>query len=272
VHVSRIQLAWLASAALIVWAAPAAAQVFNGGIPAGYTCVGTCGTSGASGDVPLAPGGGTQFGYVSTNGSNASPNPLGISGTHNGSTLTSIPFTATSGQQISFAFNFVTSDGTLNFTDYAYARLLGVGGPSNINLFTARTTPGGNTVPGFGLPPVANGVALNPATVTVTPGATHFGPLGGSSGACYNGLGQGCGGTGWVFASFLFPNAGTYQLELGVNNVGDTAYDTALAFDFTTGQGGVPVTPPTTVPEPSSLALFGTGLFALAPMIRRRRR
>lgn len=268
----HLQLAWLATIATAFAAAPANAQVFSGGIPTGYVCVGTCGTTAASGDIPLAPGGGSQFAYVSTTGSNATPNPLGIAGTTNGSTLTSIPFTATAGQQISFAFNFVTSDGTSSFTDYAYARLLGVGGPSDINLFTARTTPGGNTVPGFGLPPVANGVTLNPATVTVTPGATHFSPLGSSSGSCYGGLGQGCGNTGWVFASFLFPGAGTYQLEMGVNNVGDTAYDTALAFDFATGAGGVPITPPSTVPEPSSLALLATGLISIAPVVRRRRR
>src|SRR3954470_23922028 len=44
------------------------AQQFNGGIPAGWTCTGVCGTSGANGDVPLAPGGGTQYGYVTTTG------------------------------------------------------------------------------------------------------------------------------------------------------------------------------------------------------------
>lgn len=266
------QLAWLAIVATALAAPPATAQVFNGGIPAGYTCVGTCGTSGANGDVPLAPGGGSQFGYVTTTGSNATPNPLNIAGTHNGSTLTSIPFTATAGQHISFGFNYITSDGTSAYTDYAYARLLGGNNLPDINLFTARTTPGGNTVPGTNLPPVANGVTLNPATVTVTQGATHFSALGSSSGSCFSSLTAGCGNTGWVFASFIFPNAGTYQLELGVSNVGDTNYDSALAFDFTTGEGGVPVTPPTTVPEPSSLALLSTGLFALAPMIRRRRK
>jgi hypothetical protein len=260
-----------AGGAVALATAPLNAQVFNGGIPAGYTCIGVCSTSGASGDVPLAPGGGSQFAFVTTAGSSANPNPLGISGTTNGSQLTSSMFTATAGQKLSFAFNYITSDGTSEFTDYAYARLLGGGDPNGFNLFTARTTPGGNTVPGFGLPPIATGVTLEPSTVTIKPGTTFSG-LGGSSGTCFGGVGNGCGNTGWVFASFIFQNGGQFQLQLGVNNFSDTQFDSALGVDFATGAGGVPTTPPpTTIPEPSSLALLGTGLFGLIPMVRRKR-
>ncbi len=252
---------------LAVSAAPAAAQVFNDGIPDGYTCLGSCGTSAANGVVTLAPGGGAQYGYVTTNGGTSSNiNVLGITGTTNGSLLTSTGFTASAGQTLSFAFNFVTSDGA-GFADYAFARLLS--GESATTLFTARTTPGGNTVPGFGLPPVAPGVTVNPATVTVTPGAPMFAALGGSSGTCYA---TGCGFTGWVLASYVVPTAGTYQLQLGVANFSDTAYQTALAFDFATGEGGVPTVPdPSVVPEPGTVLLTATGRLARAGGARRRR-
>src|SRR3979490_1996699 len=72
-HALRQTLARLVAVSLL----PAAlsAQVFNGGLPAGYVCqgvpeaAGVCGVSPASGVVTLAPGGGTSFGYVTTDGS-----------------------------------------------------------------------------------------------------------------------------------------------------------------------------------------------------------
>ena len=175
------------------------AQVFNGGLPAGYVCTAAvaasgCGTSAASGSVTLAPGGGSQFGWVSTSGGN-SRNPLAIAGTTNGSTLTSGTFTATAGQALGFSFNYITSDGS-GFADYAFVRLLSTApGVAPIVLFTARTTPTGNTVPGFGLPGLAPGVTLSPPSTPIIPGAPTFAP-GGVAG-CFA---AGCGFTGWITA------------------------------------------------------------------------
>lgn len=247
---------------------PAAAQVFDDGIPAGYSCVGTCGTSGANGDVTLAPGGGAAFGWVSTAGS-ADQNPLDIGGTTNGTTLTSAAFTATAGQELSFAFNYITSDGA-GFSDYAFVRLLG--GADPIVLFTARTTsePGANTVPGFGLPGISPGVTLTPSSTPINAGAPNFTPLGQGDGGCFS---TGCGYTDWIIAQYLIPTAGEFQLQFGVFNVNDRRWGSALAFDFATGEGGVPIVPvdPSVVPEPSTILLTGGGLLMLAGMARRRR-
>jgi hypothetical protein len=267
-----------------VFLLPAAlgAQVFNGGLPAGYVCqgvpgaAGVCGVSPASGVVTLAPGGGSQFGYVTTDGSEYRLNPLAVTSSTNGSLLLSSPFTATAGQALSFRFNYVTSDGTDVFPDYAFVRLLG--GTDPILLFTAQTTPSGNTVPGFGLPVIAPGVTLTPSATPVIstgyipdPGGVGpvFGPLGFDSGTCFN---LGCGYTGWIVANYVVPSADTYQLEFGVFNVTDELYASALAFDFASGSGGTPALDDVTaVPEPGSIVLLGTGLLGVLALTRRRR-
>ena len=190
----------------------------------------------------------------------------GIGGT-NGSLLTTNAFTADGVEQLVFSFNFVTSDGTSSFPDYAWATLVPtVGDP--IMLFNARTVAGaGDTVPGFGLPPIV--VTLVPPSTPIIPGGPEWSPLGGSSGFCFQGPGQGCGYTDWITASFT-PVAGTYTMQFGVSNFGDSIFDTGLAIAGAT-IGGDPIGPGG-VPEPGMLGLLGVGLLSIAAIERSRRR
>jgi hypothetical protein len=254
--------------ALVTTRAPA--QAFNSGIPAGWTCVGNCGTSGANGDVPLAPGGGTAYGWVSTSqGADGVALP-GVGGTGsptNGSVLRSPTFVASAGDVLHFQFNYVTSDGA-GFADYAWARVLDPDFNQVALLFTARTVTSGSVVPGQGMP--APGATLTPGTVLITADATTWDPLGASSGTCFD---VGCGNTGWVTSDFTLAAGGNYILEFGVTNWDDQAFQSGLAFDGITVAGvdiGQPP-PTTTTPEPATMTLFGTGLLGLAGVLRRRR-
>ena len=239
-------------------------------IPPGWTCNGTCGTLGADG-VVTAPPVGTEYQFISTApGANGVPAPTGVGqlpgvGGTNGSLLTTNAFSASGSDQLVFDFNYVTSDGS-EFADYAWAELVPSGGGSPIVLFDARTTPSGNTVPGFGLPPIA--VTLTPPSTPIIAGATTWSPLGSSSGACFNGVGQGCGNTNWIQASFT-PAAGTYTLQFGVTNFLDTAFDSGLAIAGAS-IGGVPITPTDAAPEPTTLILVGAGLIGALKKARSR--
>lgn len=256
-------------------AGAASAQTFNGGLPAAWGCIGHCGATGADGDITLAPGGGTQYGFVSTNGGTfmggLGPGIGGEGTATNGSVLTSSVFSANAGDALEFNFNYITSDGA-GYADYAWARLLNAADLTEAALiFTARTTPGGNSVPGFGMPEV--NADLTPATVVIQDGKTNWSKLGSYSGWCYSGVGNGCGMTGWVFSSFMIAGAGNYLLEFGVTNWNDTAYDSGLAFDGLT-VGGVPIEeggPGAVVPEPITMILMGTGLAGIGAVRRRRR-
>ena len=230
-------------------------------VPAGWTCVGNCGSSGADGVVPLSPTGNSSFQWVSTNQGLIGVGilPTGALGSEtNGSTLATSLFSATAGDPLSFYFNYTSSDGQ-GFADYAWAALFNSSNTLQALLFTARTTPSGDAVPGFGVPPPV--ATLTPATVPIKDGLTTWSPLGGSSGDCFIAVGQGCGSTGWVLSTFNITTTGNYYLKVGAVNWLDTQFDSGLALDGVS-VAGVPITPspPTTAPEPASLAMLACGL------------
>ena len=228
--------------------------------PAGWTCVGNCGTDTADGVVPLSPVHASTYEWVSTNGGSSGVGvlPTGALGSEtDGSTLATPVFSATAGTALNFYFNYVTSDGA-GYADYAWAELFNSSNTPVALLFTARTEASGSIVPGAGLPaPLAT---LIPASVPIIGGAPTFGPIGGYSGTCYA---SGCGYTGWVNSNYVISTAGNYYLKVGVVNWSDTLYDSALALDGVT-VGGVPITPVKSVPAVSTwgLVLLGVALLA----------
>jgi PEP-CTERM motif len=272
----------------VLAASAASAQGFNGGLPAGWTCVGTCGTAAADGDIPLSGvSGSTAYGYVSTSGSTGNGKLLspfdaasgfsggGIGSETNGSRLQSTTFAAGAGEALEFKFNYVSSDGTTGYIEYAWALVRDASDLSvEALLFTGRTHPTLPAVPGFGLPAPSAGVVLNNGNpVNIVDDAPNWSPLGSYSGACFGGVGNGCGYTGWVNSNYTFAAAGSYLLEFGVVNWGDQIYHAGLAFDGITVAGKPidDVTTPPPIPEPSTYALMLAGLAAVGWMARRRR-
>jgi len=234
-------------------------------IAAGWTSVGNTGNLGADGVVTLPPNGDTQYSYVSTDGGvngvalpGVGVGSSGGSGT-DGSVATSPQFAASAGDNLSFYFNYVTSDGA-DYADYAWARLLDSSSNQVALLFTARTTTGGDTVPGYSMP--APTASLTPSSTPIIAGGPSWSPLGFDSGSCFD---VGCGYTGWVEANYTIADAGNYYLEFGVTNWDDTYYDSGMAFAGET-IAGVPIS---TVPLPGTLILLCSGLAGLLGVSRR---
>lgn len=217
------------------------------------TCVGSCGVIGADGDVTVSPLGGT-YNYVTTVGGQSGVSPFVLGGNRTGSKFTTTAFAANAGSKLDFYFNYVTSDGS-GFADYGWARLLNAADNSQAAiLFTARTRPDGDIIPGFGLPDAD-------ATIPVTPiidKAPVWSPLGtdGDGTRCYNGVGQGCGYTGWVLSTYTIASAGNYLLEFGAINWSDNAFQSGMAWDGITIDGD-PIDP---VPVPAALPLMATAI------------
>jgi hypothetical protein len=182
----------------------------------------------------------------------------------NGSTLKTITFAADVDSVLNFDFNYTTTDGDM-VSDYAWAELFNSENAPVALLATARTTRGGNTVPGSNMPvPVGT---LNPSMITIQPGLTMWSPLGSPSGACFLGPTRGCGTTGWASSSFTIGTAGSYFLLFGVTNWNDEIFDSGLAIDGVT-VNGQPISG-TAAPEPASLLLLGIGA---VPLLLKRRR
>jgi hypothetical protein len=215
-----------------------------------------------------SPPSGTSYSYVSTAEGEAGTGQIGGIGGTNGSEYISDAFAAAAGDPLQFYFNYVTGDGTGSFVDYAFSELLTSADAHVAWLFTARTNPGGDASPGFGLP--TNDSTLTPASTPINPGATNWSALGASSGNCYGGLGNGCGNTGWIKSIYNIGGAGDYKIRFGVTNYGDNSVDSGLAFSGVTVAGN-PVTNPggNAVPEPASWALMISGFGLVGAAMRR---
>lgn len=256
---SRRVVSAVALAASLLVAGAAGATAFDSGIPAGWSGIGNFGVLGANGVVTTSPEGG-NYGWVASNTGITGLGLSGIGGT-DGTQLRSSVFSANAGDELRFYFNYVTSDGA-GFADYAWSRLLDSTLTEVAVLFTARTTPSGNSVPGFGMPPVA--ATMTPSVVTINPGGPVWSPLAGDSGACFS---NGCGYSDWVQSDYTITASGNYVLEFGTVNWSDQIYDSGLAFDGIT-VAGIPINP---VSEPTSLALLGLGLSAVGMVGRRKK-
>ena len=176
--------------------------------------------------------------------------------------VTAAFISAAAGDNLTFFFNYVTSDGA-GFADYAWTELLDSSMAHVAWLFTARTQQTGDTSPGFGLP--ANDATLDPATTPIIAGGPAWGPLGANSGECFN---TGCGYTGWIKSSYQIGAAGNYYVRYGVTNWSDSAFDSGLAFDGL-ALNDVPI--PGGVPEPATWAMMIMGFGAIGASMRRRR-
>lgn len=232
-----------------------------------YTVTGGGGTISSNGVVTNSPLGNSTYGYVTTLGGVTGNVKSGLGGT-NGSTLNTNAFYANAGDVLSFYFNYVTSDGA-GYADYGWADLLNTDSTIAATLFTARTTPGGDTVPGFGMPTI--NATLTPTSTPIIGGAPTWSALGQWSGKCWS---TGCGYTDWIHATYTVQNSGNYLLQMGVANWWDEIYDTGMAFDGITIAGNTvdyELEDPSAVPLPAALPLMLSGLGVLGFASRRRK-
>ena len=248
----------------VVFASALLSAVLGASSASASSCTGNCGNLGPDGVVTAPPAGGPTYGYVSSSGGAYGAGQVAGAGGTNGSEYITDLFGAAAGDPLKFHFNYVTSDGA-GYSDYAFSELLDAADSHVAWLFTARTTPSGDTSPGFGLP--ANDSTLSPASTPINPGATTWSPLGGSSGSCWS---AGCGNTGWIESTYSIASGGNYKIRFGVTNYGDTAYDSGLAFAGVTVAGN-PVPIGGAVPEPATWAMMIGGFGLVGGAMRRRR-
>lgn len=270
---ATVTAAPLFSAFLVLSLSPAALAATLDGIG---TYQGVAGVGTANGDVGASPLG-SKYVYVTTADSTYEGSDgkggLDIGDETNGSVLVTGPFKAAGGAVLDYYFNYITSDGTPDYIEYAYAFLTNLDTGINTLLFTARTNPDGNAVPGVGLPPIADGVILNPSPVGILDGLTQWDELGGSSGACFGDLGSGCGQTGWINTKYTIAEGGNYSFTFGVFNWGDSNYDSGLAIAGLKVGDVIIVDPnePAPVPLPAAGWLMLAGLGGMGAIARRRK-
>jgi uncharacterized repeat protein (TIGR01451 family) len=244
----------LMAAALVTPALGQATEGFENGIPASWTVsspplTGLAGT--ADSTSGLSPTEGLHYGWISTGclpnttcptvattlagygslyqgpGTNGLPTGQGLGLPTVETTLTSPSFVFSNSGTISFDVNFITTDGTYDFADYAVVTLIPSGDASPVTLFVANTTCDiCAAVPPVGL--TGGAATLAPTTASFTGATVSFGSTTYGGALKYGG---GLGGpSAWIHVSYPV-SAGSYQLQFLVAHVGDTSYPSALAID-----------------------------------------